>query len=169
MAFSCFVIYRYSRLNIINKDIYKIYQSKSILTKDSFYKAHKKEIDQFKNVKVVLEKLVGVNGKLDLKKWKREIQKLKQELKEINTQQEEIKENYKQINHIKYATKVVNEEYGIDLSVVIDNAIKNREKESIIYKLKIYQKQMQKDEMYKQKAKEKKGKIKWQKIEDIIG
>lgn len=85
--------------------------------------------------------------------------KLKQELKEINTQQEEIKENYKQINHIKYATKVVNEEYGIDLSVVIDNAIKNGEKESIIYKLKIYQKQMQKDEMYKQKAKEKKRKV----------
>lgn len=145
----------YTKLYKENKDLYKTYQGKSIFTKDSFYKAHKKEIDQFENVKRTLEKLVGVNGKLDPKKWENEIQVLKQKLQDINTQKEEIKEHYNHINHIKYATKVVNEEYGIDLSVVIDNAIKNGEKVSIINQIKSYQKQMKKDEAYRQKTKEK--------------
>lgn len=138
-----------------NKDLYKTYQGKSIFTKDSFYKTHKKEIDQFENVKRTLEKLVGVNWKLDPKKWEKEIQALKDELQEINTQKEEIKEHYNHINHIKYATKVVTEEYGIDLSVVIDNAVKNGGKVSIISQLEFYKKQVEKDEVYRQKAKEK--------------
>ncbi|MFY1027838.1 MobQ family relaxase [Actinobacillus seminis] len=145
----------YTKLYKENKDLYKTYQGKSLFTKDSFYKAHKKEIDQFENVKRTLEKLVGVNGKLDPKKWEKETQELKQELQNINTQKEEIKEHYNHINHIKYATKVVNEEYGIDLSVVIDNAVKNGGKESIISQLEFYKKQVEKDEVYRQKAKEK--------------
>lgn len=42
------------------------------------------------------------------------------------------------INHVKYAVEVVNEEYGIDLSIEIDKAIKRGEKESIIEKIKEY-------------------------------
>lgn len=145
----------YTKLYKENKELYKTYQGKSIFTKDSYYKANKKEIDQFENIKRTLEKLVGVNGKLDPKKWEKEIQELKQELQNINTQKEEIKEHYNYINHIKYATKVVNEEYGIDLSVVIDNAVKNGGKESIISQLEFYKKQVEKDEAYRQKAKEK--------------
>ena len=145
----------YAKLYKQHKELYKEYKSKNILTKDSFYKAHKKEIDQFENVKNALEKMVGVKGTLDPKKWENEIQVLNQKLQDINTQKEEIKEHYNHINHIKYATKVVNDEYGIDLSVVIDNFVKNGEKESIINQIKSYQKQIKKDEIYKQKAKDK--------------
>ena len=51
---------------------------------------------------------------------------------------EKIRERYKEINHIKYAVEAVNKEYGIDLSIEIDKAIKRGEKESIIEKIKEY-------------------------------
>ena len=56
----------------------------------------------------------------------------------LNTESEQIRERYKEINHIKYAVEVVNKEYGIDLSIEIDKAIKRGEKESIIEKIKEY-------------------------------
>ena len=39
---------------------------------------------------------------------------------------------------IEYTVEVVNDEYGIDLSIEIDKAIKRGEKESIIEKIKEY-------------------------------
>ena len=56
----------------------------------------------------------------------------------IRDRSERIRERYKEINHIKYAVEVVNKEYGIDLSIEIDKAIKRGEKESIIEKIKEY-------------------------------
>lgn len=76
----------YAKLYKQHKELYKKYKSKNVLTKDSFYKAHKKEIDQFENVKNALENMIGVNGTLDPKKWEKEIQVLKQKLQDINTQ-----------------------------------------------------------------------------------
>ena len=66
-----------------------------------------------------------------------------------------IKEEYKQINHIKYAVDHVNKEYGIDLSIEIDKAIKRGDKPSIIKQIHAFQEQQQKDEQYRQKAKDK--------------
>ena len=57
---------------------------------------------------------------------------------QLNIESEKIRERYKEINHIKYAIEVVNKEYGIDLSIEIDKAIKMGEKESIIEKIKEY-------------------------------
>ena len=48
------------------------------------------------------------------------------------------RQEYESINHIKYAVKTVNDDYGIDLSIEIDKAIKRGEKESIIEKIKEY-------------------------------
>ncbi|MDU5187043.1 MAG: MobA/MobL protein, partial [Finegoldia magna] len=56
----------------------------------------------------------------------------------LNRQSQSIKEEYESINHIKYAVKTVNDDYGIDLSIEIDKAIKRGEKESIIEKIKEY-------------------------------
>ncbi len=50
---------------------------------------------------------------------------------------------------------MVNYDYGIDLSIEIDNAIKRGEKLSIINQIKNFQKQQEKGEQYRQKAKEK--------------
>ena len=58
-----------------------------------------------------------------------------------------------QINHIKHAVKTVNNDYGIDLSIEIDKAIKRGEKPSVIAQIKKYQEQQ---EAY-EKRKERKG------------
>ncbi len=109
------------------------------LFKDSFYNAHKSEIDQYKRARAMLEKLSG-NNKIQPKKWTQEISTLEKEIEKLNGQSESIKEKYNQINHIKYAVGIVNEEYGIDLSVEIDKAIKRGEKESIIKQLQEFKK-----------------------------
>ncbi|HHK1621051.1 TPA: MobA/MobL protein, partial [Streptococcus pyogenes] len=81
-----------------------------------------------------------ISGKKNLreKEWLGEIKNLEDEISKLNTESEKIRERYKEINHIKYAVEVVNEEYGIDLSIEIDKAIKRGEKESIIEKIKEY-------------------------------
>ncbi|HGD1033376.1 TPA: MobQ family relaxase [Streptococcus agalactiae] len=118
------------------KATYKEYESKKIF-KESFYKNNQKEIDQHIRARTLIEKISGKKN-LREKEWLGEIKSLEDEINILNTESEKIRERYKEINHIKYAVEVVNREYGIDLSIEIDKAIKRGEKESIIEKIKEY-------------------------------
>ena len=120
------------------KATYQEYESKKIF-KESFYKNNQKEIDQHIRARNLIEKISGKKN-LREKEWLGEIKNLEDEISKLNTESEKIRERYKEINHIKYAVEVVNEEYGIDLSIEIDKAIKRGEKESIIEKIKEYKK-----------------------------
>ena len=115
---------------------YQEYESKKIF-KESFYKNNQKEIEQHIRARTLIEKISGKKN-LREKEWLGEIKNLEDEISKLNTESEKIRERYKEINHIKYAVEVVNEEYGIDLSIEIDKAIKRGEKESIIEKIKEY-------------------------------
>ncbi|HGH8185763.1 TPA: MobQ family relaxase [Streptococcus pyogenes] len=115
---------------------YQEYESKKIF-KESFYKNNQKEIDQHIRARNLIEKISGKKN-LREKEWLGEIKSLEDEINILNTESEKIRERYKEINHIKYAVEVVNKEYGIDLSIEIDKAIKRGEKESIIEKIKEY-------------------------------
>lgn len=118
------------------KATYQEYESKKIF-KESFYKNNQKEIDQHIRARTLIEKISGKKN-LREKEWLGEIKNLEDEISKLNTESEKIRERYKEINHIKYAVEVVNREYGIDLSIEIDKAIKRGEKESIIEKIKEY-------------------------------
>ena len=118
------------------KATYQEYESKKIF-KESFYKNNQKEIDQHIRARNLIEKISGKKN-LREKEWLGEIKNLEDEISKLNTESEKIRVRYKEINHIKYAVEVVNEEYGIDLSIEIDKAIKRGEKESIIEKIKEY-------------------------------
>ena len=118
------------------KATYKEYESKKIF-KESFYKNNQKEIDQHIRARTLIEKISGKKN-LREKEWIGEIKNLEDEISKLNTESEKIRVRYKEINHIKYAVEVVNEEYGIYLSIEIDKAIKRGEKESIIEKIKEY-------------------------------
>ncbi|NSQ99772.1 MobA/MobL family protein [Enterococcus faecalis] len=118
------------------KATYQEYESKKIF-KESFYKNNQKEIDQHIRARTLIEKISGKKN-LREKEWLGEIKSLENEIIKLNTESEKIRERYKEINHIKYAVEVVNKEYGIDLSIEIDKAIKRGEKESIIEKIKEY-------------------------------
>ncbi|OHO25022.1 MobQ family relaxase [Streptococcus sp. HMSC034B04] len=118
------------------KSTYQEYESKKIF-KESFYKNNQKEIDQHIRARNLIEKISGKKN-LREKEWLGEIKSLEDEISKLNTESEKIRERYKEINHIKYAVEVVNKEYGIDLSIEIDKAIKRGEKESIIEKIKEY-------------------------------
>lgn len=118
------------------KATYQEYESKKIF-KESFYKNNQKEIDQHIRARTLIEKITGKKN-LREKEWLGEIKNLEDEISKLNTESEKIRERYKEINHIKYAVEVVNKEYGIDLSIEIDKAIKRGEKESIIEKIKEY-------------------------------
>lgn len=118
------------------KATYQEYESKKIF-KESFYKNNQKEIDQHIRARTLIEKISGKKN-LREKEWIGEIKNLEDEISKLNTESEKIRERYKEINHIKYAVEVVNREYGIDLSIEIDKAIKRGEKESIIEKIKEY-------------------------------
>ncbi|HHE1045162.1 TPA: MobQ family relaxase [Streptococcus agalactiae] len=120
------------------KATYQEYESKKIF-KESFYKNNQKEIDQHIRARTLIEKITGKKN-LREKEWLGEIKNLEDEISKLNTESEKIRERYKEINHIKYAVEVVNKEYGIDLSIEIDKAIKRGEKESIIEKIKEYKK-----------------------------
>ena len=119
-----------------NKQVFEEWSSKSLF-KDSFYNSHKDEIDKYKRARAILEKITGSSA-IKIKDWKKEIQSLEDEISKLNRQSQSIKEEYESINHIKYAVKTVNDDYGIDLSIEIDKAIKRGEKESIIEKIKEY-------------------------------
>lgn len=118
------------------KATYQEYERKKIF-KESFYKNNQKEIDQHIRARTLIEKISGKKN-LREKEWLGEIKNLEDEISKLNTESEKIRERYKEINHIKYAVEVVNEEYSIDLSIEIDKAIKRGEKESIIEKIKEY-------------------------------
>lgn len=118
------------------KATYQEYESKKIF-KENFYKNNQKEIDQHIRARTLIEKISGKKN-LREKEWLGEIKNLEDEISKLNTESEKIRVRYKEINHIKYAVEVVNEEYGIDLSIEIDKAIKRGEKESIIEKIKEY-------------------------------
>ena len=118
------------------KATYQDYENKKIF-KESFYKNNQKEIDQHIRARNLIEKISGKKN-LREKEWLGEIKNLEDEISKLNTESEKIRERYKEINHIKYAVEAVNKEYGIDLSIEIDKAIKRGEKESIIEKIKEY-------------------------------
>lgn len=118
------------------KATYQDYESKKKF-KESFYKNNQKEIDQHIRARNLIGKISGKKN-LREKEWLGEIKNLEDEISKLNTESEKIRERYKEINHIKYAVEVVNREYGIDLSIEIDKAIKRGEKESIIEKIKEY-------------------------------
>lgn len=119
--------------------------------KDSFYNAHQEEIDKYQRAKGRIEKLSG-ESVLKPKSWKKEMESLEQEIKNLNRQSQRIKDEYEQINHIKYAVNTVNEDYGIDLSIEIDKAIKRGEKPSVIAQIKKYQEQQEAYEKRKEKT-----------------
>lgn len=134
------------------KATYQEYESKKIF-KESFYKNNQKEIDQHIRARTLIEK---ISGKKNLREneWLGEIKNLEDEISKLNTESEKIRERYKEINHIKYAVEVVNKEYGIDLSIEIDKAIKRGEKESIIEKIKEYKKDSDKFNKKRQMTKD---------------
>lgn len=134
-----------------NKQVFEEWNSKSLF-KDSFYNSHKDEIDKYKRARAILEKITGSSA-IKSKDWKKEIQSLESEISKLNRQSQKIKEEYESINHIKYAVKTVNEDYGIDLSIEIDKAIKRGEKPSVIAQIKKYQEQQEAYEKRKEKTK----------------
>ena len=134
-----------------NKKVFEEWNSKSLF-KDSFYNSHKDEIDKYKRARAILEKITGSSA-IKIKDWKKEIQSLKSEISKLNRQSQKVKEEYESINHIKYAVKTVNDDYGIDLSIEIDKAIKRGEKPSVIAQIKKYQEQQEAYEKRKEKTK----------------
>ena len=145
----CFV---YTDIIKDNKQIFEEWNSKSLF-KDSFYNSHKEQIDKYKRARVILEKITGSSA-IKSKNWQRDIQSLEIEITKLNKQAQSIKEEYENINHIKYAAKTVNDDYGIDLSIEIDKAIKRGEKPSVIEQIKKYQEQQEKYGQRKGKTKD---------------
>ena len=94
---------------------------------------------------------------VQLKNQEKKIRKqasFEEEIKNLNHQSKRIKDEYEQINHIKYAVRTVNEDYGIDLSIEIDKAIKRGEQPSVIAQIKKYQEQQEAYEKRKEKTKD---------------
>ena len=145
----CFI---YADIIKDNKQVFEEWNSKSLF-KDSFYNSHKDEIDKYKRARAILEKITGSSA-IKIKDWKKEIQSLESEISKLNRQSQKIKEEYESINHIKYAVKTVNEDYGIDLSIEIDKAIKRGEKPSVIAQIKKYQEQQEAYEKRKERTKD---------------
>lgn len=136
-----------------NKEIYQEYKNKTIL-KESFYKNHKEEIDKYKMARKTIEKFTGTSA-VKINEWEKGIEKLEKEIETLNEDKIKIQDEFKQIDHIKYAVKTVNDDYGIDLSIEIDKAIKRGEKPSVIAQLKKFKEQQEKTEQYQKRAKEK--------------
>ena len=135
-----------------NKATYDEWNNKTLF-KDSFYNSHKEEIDKYKRARAILEKITGSSA-IKSKDWQKEMKSLEDEITKLNKQSQAIKEEYENINHIKYAVKIVNDDYGIDLSIEIDKAIKRGEKPSVIAQIKKYQEQQEKYEKKKERAKD---------------
>ncbi|WP_231199464.1 nickase [Streptococcus equi] len=135
-----------------NKQVFEEWSSKSLF-KDSFYNSHKEQIDKYKRARAIIEKITGSSA-IKSKDWQKEIESLEDEITKLSNKSQSIKEEHESINHIKYAVKTVNDDYGIDLSIEIDKAIKRGEKPSVIEQLKKYQEQGAKYEQRKEKAKD---------------
>lgn len=136
-----------------NKEVYQEYKSKTIF-KDSFYNSHKKEIDRYQRARKTIEKFTGTSS-IKLRDWQKEISSLENQIQDLTKDKAKVQDEFKQIDHIKYAVKIVGDEYGIDLSIEIDKAIKRGDKPSVIAQLKKFQEQGKKEKEYNQKAKEK--------------
>lgn len=100
-----------------------------------------------------MKKITGSSA-IKSKDWQKEMKSLEDEITKLNKNSQAIKEEYENINHIKYAVKIVNDDYGIDLSIEIDKAIKRGEKPSVIAQIKKYQEQQEKYEKKKEKTKD---------------
>lgn len=135
-----------------NKAIYEEWNNKALF-KDSFYNSHKDEIDKYKRARKMIEQFTGSSA-IKSKDWQKEMKSLEDEITKLNKHSQAIKEENENINHIKYAVKIVNDDYGIDLSIEIDNAIKRGEKTSVIAQIKKYQEQQGKYEKKKEKTKD---------------
>lgn len=144
--------FTYADIIKYNKKVFEEWNSKSLF-KDSFYNSHKDEIDKYKRARAILEKITGSSA-IKSKDWQKEIQSLEDEISKLNRQSQSIKEEYESINHIKYAVKTVNDDYGIDLSIEIDKAIKRGEKPSVIAQIKKYQDQQEAYEKRKERTKD---------------
>ena len=136
-----------------NKAVYQEYKDKTFL-KDKFYNSHKDEIENYKKARKTIEKFTGTSA-IKSSDWQKEISSLENQIQELTKNKAKVQDEFKQIDHIKYAVKIVNDEYGIDLSIEIDKAIKRGDKPSVIAQLKKFQEQQEKTDQYKQKAKEK--------------
>lgn len=136
-----------------NKEVYQEYKSKTLF-KDSFYNSHKKEIDKYLRARKTIEKFTGTSS-IKLNEWQKEISILEKRIQDLTKDKAKVQEEFKQIDHIKYAVKTVNDDYGIDLSIEIDKAIKRGDKPSVIAQLRKFQEQQEKTDQYRQKAKEK--------------
>lgn len=134
-----------------NKATYEEWNNKTLF-KDSFYNSHKEEIDKYKRARKMIEQFTGSSA-IKSKDWQKEMKTLEDEITKLNKHSQAIKEEYENINHIKYAVKIVNDDYGIDLSIEIDKAIKRGEKPSVIGQIKKYQEQQEKYEKKKRKQK----------------
>lgn len=140
-----------------NKEVYQEYKSKTIF-KDSFYNSHKKEIDRYLRARKTIEKITGTSA-IKSSDWQKEISSLENEIQSLTEDKAKVQDEFKQIDHIKYAVKIVNDEYGIDLSIEIDKAIKRGDKPSVIAQLKKFQEQEERKGQYKQKQKKRLKKI----------
>ena len=136
-----------------NKEAYQEYKSKTLF-KDNFYNSHKKEIDKYLRARKTIEKFTE-KSVIKLNDWQKEISILEKGIQDLTKDKAKVQEEFKQIDHIKYAVKAVNDDYGINLSIEIDKAIKRGEKPSVIAQLRKFQEQQERKEQYKQKAKEK--------------
>ncbi|HGI7669107.1 TPA: MobQ family relaxase [Streptococcus pyogenes] len=136
-----------------NQEVYQEYKSKTLF-KDNFYNSHKKEIDKYLRARKTIEKFTGTSS-IKLNEWQKEISYLEKGIQDLTKDKAKVQEEFKQIDHIKYAVKIVNDEYGIDLSIEIDKVIKRGDKPSVIAQLRKFQEQQEKAEQYRQKAKEK--------------
>ncbi len=143
----------YSETITKHKSIFKEYTNK-VFFKDKYYKEHKKEIDLHNNLRKQIKNMVG-DDTLKTKTWKKEFAKLQTELISLNREKETISKQFSKINHIKYAISTINEEYGIDLSIEIDKAVKRGEKESLIKNLNKYKEISDRDYKYKESKKTK--------------
>lgn len=145
----CFI---YADIIKNNEQVFEEWKSKSLF-KDSFYNSNKEQIDKYKRARAIIEKITGSSA-IKSKDWQKEIENLEDEITKLNDNSQSIKEEYESINHIKYAVKIVNDDYDIDLSIEIDKAIKRGEKPSVIAQLKKYQEQGAKYEQRKEKTKD---------------
>ncbi len=144
---------KYGEIIETNAPVYDEYQSKKLF-KENFYKENQQAIDKYERARNQIKNRVGSSA-VKANEWQSEIKKLEQEIQTLNNSSMLIKDEYQQINHIKYAVDHVNKEYGIDLSIEIDKAIKRGDKPSVIKQIHAFQEQQQKDEQYRQKAKDK--------------
>ena len=124
------------------------------VSKEEYYNSHKKEIDKYQRARKTIEKFTGTSS-IKLNDWQKEISSLEKEIQNLTEDKAKVQDEFKQIDHIKYAVKIVNDDYGIDLSIEIDKATKRGDKPSVIAQLKKFQEQDERKEQYKQKAKEK--------------